>query len=331
MGMQATTNGLSSQQVSQFWDYGYVIVDDVFEAEDLDPIRLELEREIGRKIDELVREGEITESYLDEPFEQRLTRIYQDSTENGEAIMSVLEGVRGGGYQGHGMFDLITHPKLLDAVGGLVGSEIVASSAFRIRPKIPGVGRGNVPWHQDSGYFAPHCDDHLIVTCWIPLVDATVENGCMEIIPRAHRSGILKHHTGGNQGLYVIKDDDLPDDKGVDAPDRVVAACRRGGVVFMTNLTPHCSTQNRSDTIRWSVDLRFQSTAAPNNAELWPDQSEVDLKENIQIACYPPEADFVVRSEANPASVIDFEGFVRRREAYEPLGIGTPRIWDPVA
>jgi len=45
----------SSQQVSEFWDQGYVIVDDVFDPEDLEPIRLELEREIGIKIDELVR------------------------------------------------------------------------------------------------------------------------------------------------------------------------------------------------------------------------------------------------------------------------------------
>lgn len=327
MEMQSSTNGLSSQQLSQFWDQGYVIVDDVFDPEDLEPIRLELETEIGIKIDELVREGDVTESYPDEPFERRLTRIYRDSKENGEAIMNVLEGVSGGGYQGRGMFELITHPKLLDAVAALVGSEIVASAAFRIRPKIPGVGRGDVPWHQDSGYFAPHCDEHLILTCWIPLVDATVENGCMEIIPAAHRSGILKHHTGGNMGLYVIKDDDLP----AEQPDRVVATCPRGGVVLMTNLTPHCSTPNQSDTIRWSVDLRFQSAGSPNNADLWPDQSEIDGQKNIQIACYPPEADFLVRSEAEPGSVVDFEGFVRRREAFESLAGGTPRVWDPVA
>ena len=329
--MQTTTNGLSNQQISQFWEEGYVIVDDVFDPDDLEPLRLDLEREIGIKIDDLVRDGAVTESYPDEPFERRLTRIYHDSKENGEAIMRRLEGVSGGGYQGHGMFDLLTHPKLLDTVDRLVGSEIVASSAYRIRPKVPGVGRGDVPWHQDSGYFAPHCDEHLILTCWIPLVDATVENGCMEIIPRAHRSGILEHHTGGNMGLYVIKDDDLPVDHDGDVSDRVVAACRRGGVVFMTNLTPHCSTPNYSDTIRWSVDLRFQSAAAPNNAGLWPDQSEADGQENIQIACYPPEADFVVRSEADPQSVVDFEGFVRRRKAYESLAGGTPRQWDPVA
>jgi ectoine hydroxylase-related dioxygenase (phytanoyl-CoA dioxygenase family) len=255
-----------------------------------------------------------------------LAHIYHDSKENGSTILHHREGMRGGGYQGKSMFDLITHPKLLDVVSDLVGPEIVASSAYRIRPKIPGVTRGNVPWHQDSGYFAPHCDDHLIVTCWIPLVDATVENGCMEIIPRSHTSGILEHHTGGNMGLYVIKDEDLPRS----ASEKIVAECPLGGVVFMTNLTAHCSTPNYSDGIRWSVDLRYQSSDTPNNLGLWPDKNAADMAMNVQIACYPPEADFVVHSEADPSSVVDYDGFIERRAAYEPLGIGTPRIWTPV-
>lgn len=325
--MKLEAGRFNREQISHFRDDGYFIAENVFDAADLEPIRRDLESEIGKKIDELVRTGKITESYEGEPFERRLTRIYHDSKENGEAVMHHLEGMRGGGYQGRSMFDLITHPKLLAAVSDLVGPEIVASSAYRIRPKIPGVGRGNVPWHQDSGYFAAHCDEHLIVTCWIPLVDATVENGCMEILPRSHRDGILRHHTGGNMGLYVIKDEDLPST----GPERVVAACPKGGVVFMTNLTAHCSTPNYSDTIRWSVDLRFQSAGAPNNVGLWPGESEEDGQRNVQIACYPPEADFVVQSVSDPASVVDYEGFIERRSAYEPLAIASPRKWNPVA
>lgn len=324
--MELQGGRFSERQLEQFKTEGYFIATNVFSDSDLEPIRRSLETEIDKVINRLHADGKLVDTHEGVAFEQRLTRIYADSHENGEEIMRHLEGARGGGYQGRSMFDLITHPKLLDVVSSIVGPEVVASSAYRIRPKIPGVGRGNVPWHQDSGYFAPHCDEHLILTCWIPLVDATVENGCMEIIPRSHTSGILEHHTGGNMGLYVIKDEDLPSDK----PERVVAECPRGGVVFMTNLTAHCSTPNYSDTIRWSVDLRFQSTSAPSNVGLWPDREPADMDENIQIACYPPEADFVVRSETDPSSVVDYDGFLKRRAAYEPLGIGTPRIWTPV-
>ena len=324
--MELSNGRFTEDQVARFLSEGYLIATNVFEPKDLEPIRSSLESEIDLVVEQLAADGNISETYDDASFDQRLGFIYNDSPENGTVILQHLEGMRGGGYQGRSMFDLITHPKLLNVVSDLVGPEIVASSAYRIRPKIPGVSRGNVPWHQDSGYFAAHCDDHLIVTCWIPLVDATVENGCMEIIPRSHTSGILEHHTGGNMGLYVIKDEDLPRN----VENKIVAECPFGGVVFMTNLTAHCSTQNYSDTIRWSVDLRYQSASAPNNIDLWPNRDEDDMDTNIRIACYPPEADFVVRSEADPASVVDYSGFIERRAAYEPLGIGTPRIWTPV-
>ncbi len=182
-------------------------------------------------------------------FDRRLAAIARDSrvSVNGVALIRYLEGLRGGGFHAPEMFEVISHPKLMAAVGALLGTkEIVASSVYRVRPKLPKLGRGDVPWHQDSGYYAAHCDQQLIITCWVPLVDATVENGCMQILPRTHRGQVATHHTGGNAGFLVIKDENLPDD-----PRRAItAACPRGGVIFMTNRTPHCSTPNYSDSGR---------------------------------------------------------------------------------
>ena len=316
---------LSSDQTEFFRREGYFVADNVFDQEDLEPLRRDLAAAIEEKIGSLVLEGKLTETYAGLPFEKRLTRIYRDDPANGEAVMRHVEGARGGGFKMRSMFDLITHPKLLRAVACLVGPEIVASSVYRIRPKIPGVGRGIVPWHQDSGYFAPSCDRHLIVTCWIPLVDATVENGCMEILPRSHTSGILPHHSGGNAGFLVIEEDDLPES----SPEKVAAEVPRGGVVFMTNLTAHCSTPNFSDTIRWSVDLRFQSADVPNNASLWPGEACEDAEENIRVACYPPEADFVVSSSL-PGRTVNFEGFLKRRSHFDAMERApSPRRWSP--
>ncbi|MCC6415355.1 MAG: phytanoyl-CoA dioxygenase family protein, partial [Opitutaceae bacterium] len=215
---------------------------------------------------------------------------------------------------------VIAHPKLLAAVGDLLGTEeIVASSVYRVRPKLPSIGRGVVPWHQDSGYFSPHCDTQLIITCWIPLVDATVENGCMQILPRTHQGKVATHHTGGNAGFLVINDEDLPDDP----RHAITAKCPRGGVVFMTNRTPHCSTPNYSDHIRWSIDLRYQSAEAPNNVGLWPETLDAegnanpDFYEKGNVACYPPEADFLVHSVKHADEVTDYAEYVRRRETYD--------------
>ncbi len=49
------------------------------------------------------------------------------------------------------------------------------------------------PWHQDNGYTFIRPQDYL--TCWIPLVDATVDNGCPWVVPGVHKMGTLSHWT----------------------------------------------------------------------------------------------------------------------------------------
>ena len=275
---------LTQQQIDFFDVEGYLILDDVFDPFDLAPLRREFEERIDHKIAALLAEGKLQDIHANEPFDRRLACVYRDSKENGEAIIADMEGPAGGGHHGIEMFRAITHPKLLAVVESLVGPEIIGSSVYRIRPKLPKIGRGIVPWHQDSGYFMQLCDNQLILTVWIPLVDATEHNGCMQILPRAHRQGIVTHHTGGNAGFLVIEDADLPPTPA----QPVIAAVPVGGAVFMTNLTPHCSTPNYSDDIRWSVDLRYQGAEAPNNVGLWPtEETAGNGSEMLESFSYP--------------------------------------------
>ncbi len=315
---------LTAEQVRFFHEEGYVIVPNVFAPADLEPLRRELEAAIDEKALELKAEGKLTHLHAELDFDHRLAALYRDSKENGEAIMRRLEGLRSGGFRAPEMFDVIVHPKLLAKVSSLLGTqEVVASSVYRLRPKLPNIGRGVVPWHQDSGYFVAACDEELIITCWVPLVDATAENGCMQILPRTHRGPVVEHHTGGNQGFLVIQDENLP----ADPRQAITAACPRGGVVFMTNRTPHCSTPNYSDHVRWSIDLRYQSAEVPNNVAAMPKKIDAIGKADpafyakANVACYPPEADFVVQSRDSKA-VAAYPDYVRRRETYEHIKTG---------
>ena len=323
---------LTAHQRRFFQEEGYLIVPDVFAPADLEPLRQEMAEAIEEAVQALKAEGKLTQLHADLDFDHRLAALYRDSKENGEAILRRLEGRSSGGFRAPEMFDVLTHPKLLAKVSSLLGTEeVVASSVYRIRPKLPNIGRGVVPWHQDSGYFAASCDDHLIITCWVPLVDATAENGCMQILPRTHRGPVVEHHTGGNAGFLVIQDENLP----ADPRQAITAACPRGGVVFMTNITPHCSTPNYSDHVRWSIDLRYQSADVPNNVAALPKRIDPEGKADpgfyakVQIACYPPEADFVVQSRKHPATVADYREYVRRRETYDGVksGYGPIRPW----
>src|SRR4029453_17625261 len=136
-------------------------------------------------------------------------------------------------------------------------------------------------------------------------------------------------HAAGDAGFLVIADDDLPESP----RNAITTEVPLGGAVLLTNLTPHCSTPNYSDIVRWSVDLRYQGAETPNNVGLWPSaEAGEEALEPFQVACYPPEADFMVQSKLHPEKVADYETFMQRREAFERVkAIAYPkRGWTPV-
>ncbi len=142
---------------------------------------------------------------------------------------------------------------------------------------------------------------------------------------------VAPHNTGGNADFLVIKDENLP----ADPRHAITAACPRGGVVFMTNRTPHCSTPNISDHIRWSVDLRFKAADVPNNVGLEPAALDADGRadaafyEEVNVACYPPDADFLVQSRAQPEKVINYRDYVRLRDGFDRTqpSFAEVRVW----
>ena len=297
---------LTEAQVEQFHRDGYLRVDGLFAAGDLQPVRDEITRAIDRKAAQLVAQGALSRTYAEEPFETRLTRITAETE-------AVYWSIVSGRLHGLGIFNLLTNPKLLDLVEGLVGPEIIASSAYRLRPKVPGFAHGVVPWHQDSGYFEPYCDRSLIVTVWLPLVDATAERGCLQVMPRVHRGDVYRHRRHESGKYLVIPADDLPPAEAVTVPVPL------GGALLLTSRTPHCSGDNVSAVIRWSMDLRYQSADLPTNYRPPSGWANEDLPPDAPVACYPPEADFLVRSARRPQDV------VRRWRTFRDLRVNHQR------
>jgi ectoine hydroxylase-related dioxygenase (phytanoyl-CoA dioxygenase family) len=300
---------LSTAQIAEFHREGYLVVEDLFADADLRPVIDEIEAEIDRRARGLVASGDLSRAYEEEGFETRLSRI---TAETEKLYWSISSGK----LAGHGIFSLLTNPKLVDLAESLVGPEIIASSVYRLRPKVPGFAHGVVPWHQDSGYFEPYCDKSLILTVWVPLVDATPERGCLQVMPRVHRGEVFRHQRRADLKYLEIADEWLPRAEVVTTP------VRKGGALLLTNRTPHRSIDNVTDCVRWSADLRYQGADLPTNYRSadgapWraPGQEE-------PVACYPPEADFLVRSARRPGDVVaDWRRFheLRSQHARAPV------------
>jgi hypothetical protein len=76
------------------------------------------------------------------------------------------------------------------------------------------------------------------------------------------------------------------------------------------------------------VDLRFQSAETPSNVGLEPaaiaddGTANPEFYEKVNVACYPPEADFQVSSRVAPERVTDYTEYARRREIYDRTKTG---------
>ena len=178
-------------------------------------------------------------------------------------------------YTGEAAFKLLSHPRLLDLIECFIGSEIYSNPVQHIRIKVPekmvpvtlrvsnmGIGRSTL-WQQDNGVVTEDADVAPMVTCWAPVTDATVEMGCLGVIPRSHRIGLAPHCiTSG--GLHI------PDDN-VDESLMEPLPMKAGSVLFLHRHTLHRSLENVSSVVRFSFDLRYSPVGLPTGRSAFPE------------------------------------------------------------
>jgi ectoine hydroxylase-related dioxygenase (phytanoyl-CoA dioxygenase family) len=134
---------------------------------------------------------------------------------------------------------------------------------------------GRTPWHQDNGVITADADETEMLTVWFPLTGATIEQGCLAVIPGSHRDGLLTHCPDAVGELKIAQ-------KLIDDARSVPLPMAAGDVLFLHRRICHSSLANTSDAVRWSFDLRYNPTGQASGR-----------------ACQP---ECVVRSRANPDS-----------------------------
>eukprot|EP00041_Stephanoeca_diplocostata_P030762 m.939477 g.939477 ORF g.939477 m.939477 type:complete len:270 (+) comp23823_c1_seq31:85-894(+) len=133
--------------------------------------------------------------------------------------------------------------------------------------------------HQDNSYWEPRIWDEKVITIWVALVDATVENGCMQMVKGGHRKGETASHTIGSSTTtwYTEMSEDVicsqlldnaPLEEGV---NKVTIPAKAGSILIFPGTTPHRSLNSFSDNIRWSCDFRLHPKVAAR-----PGKSDLD-------------------------------------------------------
>ena len=209
------TNLLSESRRRQLDDDGFTVLERVFSTQDMDAVAESIEsfrerheatlREKGGA-EGISRAGEIT-------FTDHLA-------EKNPALLAFCR-----------------RPEIAELSVELLGPDIDLywnQSVFKM-PE----GEKPFPWHQDDGYTPVTPSPYL--TLWIALSDATIENGCIWVLPGSHKKGLAPHESTPI-GLSCHPLDDP--DQGIPVP---VPA---GSMIAFWSLTMHKSAPNVSKDTR---------------------------------------------------------------------------------
>ena len=218
---------LSDQQARQFDQAGYIVLEDVFGEPTVVEVTAELDAYEQK-----------TEEFLRRQPEGRL-RIAESG-----AITFSAQLLR----RSMLLRRFATRPVLLGLCHDLIGPDVNAywDQAVYKKPEKP----RRFPWHQDNGY--NYIEPQNYLTCWIALVDATVDNGCPHVAPGVHRMGTLEHHYVEPLGWECFSS----------FRGAVAAPVRAGGMVVFSSLTPHLTGPNVTDAVRKAYILQYAPAGA---------------------------------------------------------------------
>jgi len=273
------SSALTREPVEFYDTEGYLVLPNLLTDSDMLQAQLAMQEKVEEMAQELLRSGLIKDTFSEEPFKTRLAKLFEGLSDE-----DFLKCGRSWRDRRSGYYHLMSNSKILD----VIGAEIFSNPVYNVRPKVPKVAAGAVPWHQDKSYW-PDANSNPVITVWIPLVDATHENGCLHIWPRTHKKQVLSTHaeTYTGTGFIEIDEEHMKDLRVVPIP---LAA---GGAILFNDRCIHMSTPNNSDHVRWSVDLRYQ----PTDQDPMPQHG----------------AGFLARSRERPERLADLEDWLNDR------------------
>jgi hypothetical protein len=167
---------LTPEQVASYGREGYLVLPQVVTEAELAPLELELERFIRGEVTGMGRD------FCD------MSGPYGRAFEDFNLVNAVLPRVYAATLVG-----TVFERRATSIAQQLIGEDAVLDydQFLAKRPRRP---EAVFAWHQDLGYWPTGTPDTRTVTCSLALDDATLENGCLQVVPRSHLEPKLRPH-----------------------------------------------------------------------------------------------------------------------------------------
>jgi phytanoyl-CoA hydroxylase len=269
---------LTPEMLADFREHGVLILEDFVPVENCQALRkrtLELIEQFDpaelKHVFSAVEQTQLGDRYFEESGDKIRFFFEKDAfDENGVLRQAKEHSLNKIGHAMHDLdpvFDAFSRtPALAAAVASLdYDDPVILQSMYIFKP--PQIG-GEVQCHQDSTYL--YTEPESCIGFWFALEDATLENGCMQFIPGAHKQALKQVQYRADDGKMTMRTLDAePWPKGT----TVAAEAKAGTLVIFDGRAPHLSGPNLSDNSRHAYTLHVIDKRSHYPAENWLQRS----------------------------------------------------------
>lgn len=227
----ATADQVGEEEIRRFWERGYLVIDQLLSGEETTLAAEAVNdiihgRIVGPRLQFMKKTSELR---TDEDREMSMRKLHK--------FVDFSPALHHAGY----------HPDALRVLEAIFGEapRLLEDQAILKPPSVD--AGGEKPWHQDMAY-GNISQTKMVCGVWIALDEATLENGCMHVIPGTHRDGPIPH--------YAIRDWQLCDAH-VDVASDVAVPLRPGGALFFAGLLHHGTPPNFSTSKRRALQFHY--------------------------------------------------------------------------
>ena len=257
----------SASELNHFHEHGYVIVEDLYDRSEMQNLK---QHAISLALAPSTPQG--------------LVKV------NAFVKAGVIEG-REGIERLHSLFrpqivsrrfvDVCCDSKLTDRLAAILGPDVITFNGLVIF-KIKGTGLP-FPYHQDMWYFSRNNEIAISCAIWMALDDATIENGCLWIVPGSHKLDIQEHVLPESRHLQQ----EFREVRAAREMDEIPVPLRSGSCLFFHGKLLHRSGMNEGTCDRCcyvihntTADTVFKMGAGVERQAIMRTRGGASLKSN---------------------------------------------------
>ncbi len=226
-GSTATSRHLSDEEIRAYDRDGFVVVENIFPADELSALNAEIDR-------------------------------LRDAAKGKQVGGMARNNILNLGMRSEIMRRMCEDERILELISAVVKPGIAIYSAKMVE-KLPW-DTAVCHWHQDEAYYRHNSRSDCRMSVWVPLQDCDEKNGCVWMMPGSHKLGLreasqIEDGKVGHCSLGFANGTE-------DIPGAIPVRVKAGAIVLFHALTWHRSLANNSDQHRRAFIVSYQDALA---------------------------------------------------------------------